>query len=220
VRASYKIVLTVVPLAAVSAVVSWFLAQDGMWFYWIFEVVGFALLLVFGMAGFLLPMYYQSATQGQTRLAPTSLVEAPSGGRATMSREELAVYWRSEGRKQATLLVAAGAIVGVLDGWWVYNVFFQPGQQISPPFGAAVAIVLAGIVAAGLLGGLRSFRHSPVALEITPDGLRVRHAAAPDLVIQWSDRKLWLAIEDRRDFMRYRLAPPFGPEPLSTGVGI
>ena len=214
-RTSYKIVLAVVALSAISVVVSWFLAQDGIWYYWIFEVLGFGLLLVFGMAGLLLPMYYQSAAQGETRLPPTSRVEAPSGGRATISREELAAYWRSESRTGVIVFVCVGVFLGFLDGVWVYEVFFQPGQGIPLPLGAAIAIVLGGVVLALLLGGVGSFRHRPVALEISADGLRVRHAAAPDLAIQWSDRKLWLAVEDQSDF--YVKSPQRPPWILRIG---
>lgn len=195
-RASYKIVLVVVPLAATSVVVSWFLAQGGFWYYWIFEVLGFSLLLVFGMMGLLLPMFYHSASLGRTPLAAIPSVEAPSGGPATMSREDLEGYWRSGGRFGAVVFLSAGAFVGFLDGWWVYEVFVQAGQGISPSLGAAIAIVLGGVVAALLVGGISAFRQQPVGLEITANGLRIRHAHAPDLSIQWSDKKLWLAIED------------------------
>lgn len=214
-RASYRAVLAVLPLAAISVVVSWFLAQDGFWYYWVFEVLGFSLLLVFGMMGLLLPMYYQSASLGRSTLAAIPPIEASSGKLVTMSREELEGYWRAASRFGAVLFISGGAFVGFLDGWWVYEVFVQAGQGIAPSFGAAIGVVLGGVVLALLVSGVRSFTHRPVAVELTGDGLRIQHSHAPDLSIQWSDKKLWLAIEDQRDF--YANSPRHAPWNLTIG---
>lgn len=214
-RASYKIVLTALPLAATSVVVSWFLARDGFWYYWIFEVLGFTLLLVFGMTGLLLPLFYQSASIGRASPAAITSIDTPSVEPATMSSEELDRYWRSAGRVGAVLFVSAGGFVGFLDGWWVYEVFVQGGQGISPSLGVAIALVLGGVVVVLLAGAISAFRHRPVGLEITSDGLRIRHAHAPDLSIHWSDKRLWLAIEDHRDF--YPNSPRRPPWSLTVG---
>lgn len=214
-RASYKIILTVLPLAAASVVVSWFLARDGFWFYWIFEVLGFSMLLVFGMMGLLLSMFYQSESAGRALPGASPRIDTPSVELETMSREELEGYWRSAGRFGAVLFVSAGSFVGLLDGWWIYEVFLQPGQGISPSLGAAIAIVLGACVVALVWGGISAFTHRPVRLEITSDGLRIQHARAPDLVIRWSDKRLWLVIQDQREF--YTKSPQKPPWNLTIG---
>jgi hypothetical protein len=75
-RRGYLIALSFSVTGAVLAVTSYFLAQDGYWFYWILEVLGFSFLLVFGNLGLLLPLMYQGVDRGAA--AVTGTVQLPS----------------------------------------------------------------------------------------------------------------------------------------------
>ena len=80
-RLGYRIVLSVTGTAVVLVVLSWFLANDGYWFYWILEVLGFSLLIVFGGVGMMLPMYYWSAGQRNSGQLGSTGASGPNNGR-------------------------------------------------------------------------------------------------------------------------------------------
>jgi len=106
-RLGYKIVIPLVVTAIAFVALSWFLANDGYWFYWIFEVLGFSMLIIFGMGvGMLLPLYYWSVSQGNSAklssIEPTNPIRSPD-----VSREVRKCAWCGT-RNRAGMTVCPG----------------------------------------------------------------------------------------------------------------
>ena len=66
-RRGYWIALPLTGIGATFAALSWFMAQDGLAYFWVFEILGFTMVIIFGLLGLtVVSMQYWTMDQRKT----------------------------------------------------------------------------------------------------------------------------------------------------------